>query len=54
MVRPMTDPDDRTDVALPSSPPDDLDFEVETESMADGRQIHYYRWPESEAPSDHV
>ena len=50
MVRPMTDPDDRTH--MPTSPPDDLDFEVETEAMADGRRIHYYRWPEPATPPD--
>jgi UDPglucose--hexose-1-phosphate uridylyltransferase len=42
----MTDPVDRTHVPMPESRPDDLDFEVETETMADRRQIHYYRWPE--------
>jgi hypothetical protein len=50
----MTDPDDRTHVPMPASPPDDLDFEIETEAMADGRQIHYYRWPEPERPSTDV
>ena len=50
----MTDPVDRTHVHVPTSPPDDLDFEVETETMADGRQIHYYRWPEPETPADDV
>jgi hypothetical protein len=23
-------------------------FEIETESMPDGRSIHYYRWPETD------
>lgn len=50
----MTDPVDRTHLPLPESRPDDLDFEVETETMADGRQIHYYRWPEPETPADDV
>ena len=53
MVRPMTQPDEHT-TSMPASPPDELDFEVETETMADGRQIHYYRWPEPEAPADDV
>ena len=50
----MTDPVDRTREPVPTSPPDDLDFEVETETMADGRQIHYYRWLEPEPPADDV
>jgi len=50
----MTDPIDHPLVPAPASPPDDLDFEVETETMADGRQIHYYRWPEPELPADDV
>ena len=54
MGRPMTDPDDRTDVPPPTSPPDDIDFEVETETMADGRHIHYYRWPDTEPPAGDV
>lgn len=48
----MTQPDDRTHLSMPTSPPDDLDFELETEAMADGRRIHYYRWPEPGAPPD--
>ena len=53
MVRPMTDHDDRIDESGPASPPDDLAFEVETESMADGRHIHYYRWPDPvNSPAD--
>ena len=51
MVRPMTQPDDHT-TSMPTSPPDDLDFEVETEAMSDGRRIHYYRWPEPGTPPD--
>ena len=50
----MTDPVDHTHVAMPESPSDDLDFEVETVLMEDGRQIHYYRWPEPETPHDDV
>ena len=50
----MTDPVDHAPAPMLASPPDDLDFEVETETMADGRQIHYYRWPESEPPADDV
>ena len=51
MVRPMTQPDDHT-TSMPTSPPDDLDFEVETEAMPDGRRIHYYRWPEPATQPD--
>jgi hypothetical protein len=51
MVRPMTQPDDHT-TSMPTSPPDDLDFEVETEAMSDGRRIHYYRWPEPATQPD--
>ena len=50
----MTDPAEHTHAPMPESPPDDLDFEVESETMADGRQIHYYRWPDSGAPADDV
>ena len=50
----MTDPVDHTHVAMPESPPDDFDFEVETETLADGRQIHYYTWPEPETAADDV
>ena len=50
----MTDPVDHTSLPMPASPPDDLDFAVETETMDDGRQIHYYRWPELEPPVDDV
>lgn len=50
----MTDPVEHTHVPMPEAPPDDLDFEVESETMADGRQIHYYRWPEPETPADDV
>jgi hypothetical protein len=48
----MTDPDD-----APREPaPDDAsnrafpfgDFEVETETLPDGRQVHYYRWPDAD------
>jgi len=52
MVRPMTDPDDRTHMPMPTPPPDDFDFDVETEAMADGRRIQYYRWPEPATPQD--
>jgi hypothetical protein len=48
----MTEPDDRTPMPVPSEPADDLDFEVETEAMPDGRRIHYYRWPEPDTPAD--
>ena len=47
MVRPMTELDDRTPMPMPTETPDELDFEVETEAMADGRRIHYSRWPGS-------
>jgi len=47
----MTQPDDHT-TSMPTSPPDDLDFEVETEAMSDGRRIHYYRWPEPATQPD--
>ena len=50
----MTDPVDHTSLPMPASPPDDLDFAVETETMDDGRQIHYYRWPEPEPSADDV
>jgi hypothetical protein len=30
--------------------PDLAKFVVETETMADGRLIHYYRWPRGGAP----
>ena len=52
MVRPMTEPDDRAPMPVPTEPADDLDFEVETEAMPDGRRIHYYRWPEPDTPAD--
>ena len=59
MVRPMTHPDERPNVPMPTSPQDDLDFEIETERMSDGRQIHYYQWREpatvpTETPADDV
>ena len=50
----MTDPVDDAHVPMPESPPDDLDFEIETDTMADGRRIHYYRWPEPEMPANDV
>jgi hypothetical protein len=50
----MTDSVDHPPVPMPTSPPDELDFEVETETMADGRQIHYYHWPEPEPPAERV
>ena len=51
MVRPMTQPDDHT-TSMPTSPPDELDFEVEKEAMSDDRRIHYYRWPGPGTPPD--
>ena len=54
MIGPMTEPHDRTDPPTTASPPDDLEFEVETETMPDGREIHYYHWPEPEPPTDDV
>ena len=50
----MTDPVEHTQAPMPESPPDDLDFELDTETMADGRRIHYYRWPEPEPTADDV
>jgi hypothetical protein len=52
----MTDADlDRREPAPDDSSPrlPFYDFEVETESLPDGRQIHYYRWPADEPqPAD--
>ena len=42
----MTEPEN--DTREPTRADDSLpfgDFEVETEALPDGRQIHYYRWP---------
>ncbi len=50
----MTEPD--TDPREPTPTGDDLpfgDFEVETETLPDGRKIHYYRWPDAEPRRDH-
>ena len=55
MIRPMTEADnDRREPA-----PDDADpalpfdaFEIETEALPDGRQIHYYRWPAEPQSTD--
>jgi|SoiMethySBSTD1v2_1073268.scaffolds.fasta_scaffold283120_2 hypothetical protein len=51
MVRPMTDTDnDRREPAPDDSDPvlPFDDFEVESETLPDGRQIHFYRWPASD------
>ena len=49
----MTQPDDDRRDAAPESadpaPPFD-DFDVETESLPDGRRIHYYRWLAADPP----
>jgi hypothetical protein len=56
MVRPMTEADDdrrepAPDDTSPTLPFDD--FEVDTETLPDGRLIHYYRWPADESqPAD--
>jgi hypothetical protein len=45
--RPEPAPDD-SDPARPFD-----DFEVDTETLPDGRLIHYYRWPADESqPAD--
>ena len=45
----MTDPDD---TPREPAPADSMfpfgDFEVETETLPDGRRVHYYRWPADE------
>jgi hypothetical protein len=49
----MTESD--TDPREPTRAEDPLpfgDFEIETETMPDGRRIHYYRWPDAEPPRD--
>ena len=54
MVRPMSEADD---LPQPATPREDVpfdDFEVETEALPDGRQIHYYRWPTDEPPTADV
>ena len=49
----MTEPDDtpRDPAPDPSSPAVPFgDFEVDTETLPDGRQVHYYRWPDNRLP----
>jgi hypothetical protein len=46
----MTDPVDHPAVPALDVPFEDAGFEVETETMPDGRLIHYYRWPEDGVP----
>ena len=46
----MTDPVDHPAVSPSDVPFEDAGFEVETETMPDGRRIHFYRWPEDEVP----
>ena len=55
MVRPMTETDnDRREPAADDSDPGLPfdDFEVESETLPDGRQIHYYRWPDQSRAAD--
>jgi hypothetical protein len=57
MVRLMTEADDdrrkpAPDDTSPTLPFDD--FEVETETLPDGRQIRYYRWPTDEPQATDV
>jgi hypothetical protein len=40
-----SDPDGARDLRPPALPSAFEAFVVETETMADGRLIHYYRWP---------
>ena len=49
----MPDDDPEREESAPPRPPADTPppprfarFVVETETMADGRRIHYYRWPD--------
>ena len=44
----MTDPDDTREPAPADNPFPFGDFEVETETLPDGRQVHYYRWTADE------
>jgi hypothetical protein len=46
----MTDPTEDPPAPPSEAPVEAAEFEVETETMADGRHIHYYRWPEADAP----
>jgi hypothetical protein len=46
----MTEPTEQPDLPAPEVPFEDAGFEVETETIADGRQVHYYRWPAHDTP----
>jgi hypothetical protein len=46
----MTEPTEPRDLPAAEVPFEDAGFEVETAAMPDGRQVHYYRWPEHDPP----
>jgi hypothetical protein len=51
----MTDPDETPrEPTRPEAPFPFGDFEIETETLPDGRHVHYYRWPAGETDTADV